>query len=138
MSSSVIALFGEAEKGELGTIHFCRSVEQLFHFFGQPPHETEGLFHAIQALLYGNSLIYFRVHEEGMSTKDYLFGLRLLHEYAASIPHVGALFLPKVGSQTIINESISVCEKHRSLLILREADFYDYITDHGFLMHSET
>jgi len=137
MSSSVIALFGEAEKGDLRTIYFCKTVEQLFHFFGQPPHETEGLYYAIQALLYGNSLVYFRVHEEGMSTKDYLFGLRLLHEYATSIPHVGAIFLPKVGSQAIINESLSVCEKHQSLLILREADFYDYITDHGFLTRRE-
>ncbi len=129
MSTSVVALFGEAEKGDLNTIYFCNSVEQLFDFFGNPPNETEGLFYAIQTLLLGKSLIYFRVHEEGISHKDYLFGLHLLREYATTIPHVGAIFLPRVGSKAIIDEGLLVCEACRSVLLMQEADFYDYVTD---------
>lgn len=122
-----LVVFGEAEKGDLNTIHFCRSLEQLFNFFGQPPQDTAGLFYAIQAILYGNPLIYFRVQEEGLSTKDYLFGLHLLDNYASSL-NVSALFLPKVGEETIIEEGFHVCEVHHSLLIMNENDFYDYIT----------
>ncbi len=129
MTPSVVALFGEAEKGDLNTIYFCKSVEQLFDFFGNPPRETEGLFYAVQALLLGKPLIYFRVHEEGASDKDYLFGLHLLREYSKTIPHVGALFLPRVGSKAIIDEGLLVCEAHHSILLMRENDFYDYLTD---------
>ena len=129
MSTSVVALFGEAEKGDLNTIYFCNSVEQLFDFFGNPPNETEGLFYAIQTLLLGKSLIYFRVHEEGISHKDYLFGLHLLRRSSQEIPHVGALFLPRVGAKMVIDEGLSLCHEQRGLLIIQENDFYDYITD---------
>ena len=128
-SSSVVALFGEAEKGDLQTIYFCNSLGQLFDFFGHPPQDTTGLFYAIQALLYGKSLIYFRVHEEGLSDKDYLFGLHLMREYSTSIPKLSALFLPQVGSQAIINEGLELCQAHQGILLMQEADFYDYLTD---------
>ena len=129
MKPSVIALFGEAERGDLDTMYYCERLDELFHFFGQPPPETEGLYHAIQALLYGQKLLYFRVREEGMSTRDYLLGLNLLREHSSRIPHINALFLPKVGVQNIIEEGISVCKVHQGLLIMKDADFYDYITD---------
>lgn len=128
-SSSAIALFGEAEKGDLETVYYCSRMEQLFHFFGQPPNDTTGLFYAIQTLLYQKPIIYFRVRQEGMSLKDYHFGLHLLRDYARKIPHVGALFLPRVGSKAIIDEGLSICQENRSLLLITEADFYDYLSD---------
>lgn len=129
MKSSIVALFGEAEKGDLHTIYFCSSLGQLFDFFGHPPRDTLGLFYAIQALLYGKSLIYFRVQEEGLSDKDYLFGLHLLREYSSSIPKLNALFLPRVGTRTIIDEGLDLCQANQGILLMQEADFYDYLTD---------
>lgn len=128
-ASSVIALFGEAAKGDLDTAYFCKSVEELFHYFGEPPPETKGLYYAIQTLLYQKAILYFRVREEGLSIKDYLFGLHLMRDYASKIPHVGALFLPQVGAKAIIDEGLFFCESNHSLLLIEESDLYDYLTD---------
>jgi len=133
MEAPACVLFGEAEKGSLGTLYYCPSLERLFCYFGSPPYDTEGLYYAIQAILYGKPLLYFRVHEEGVSTEDYLLGLHLLREQKNEIPHVGALFLPGVGSQAIIDEGLLVCREHHGLLLMKEADFYDYLTDYAYL-----
>lgn len=127
-NSSIIALFGQAQKGDLHTMYYCKSVEELFHFFGEPPKETQGLFFAVQALLYSRHLIYFRVKEEGACEKEYLFGLHLLRDFAPKLPHVGALFLPQMGVQTVIDEGLLLCKTQKSVLLVQEADFYDYMT----------
>ena len=128
MKSSLMALFGEAERGELKQFHYCESIASLFDRFGEPNREAEGLFFAIQALTYGYPILYYRVQEEGVNEKEYLFGLQLLQEYSSFCNHIGALFLPKVGSQSIINEALQLCQKHHGLLIIRSGDFYDYMT----------
>jgi hypothetical protein len=64
-----------------------------------------------------------------MSARDYLLGFNLLRAHAAQIHHINALFLPKVGTQNIIEEGLSFCKTHQGLLIMKDADFYDYITD---------
>ena len=129
MIPSVIALFGEAQKGELETAYYCEDLEHLFEFLGEPPQETQGLYFAVQSLLYGRPCLYFRVQEEGLSVSDYYYGLHLLEDLPKHIPHLGALFLPGVGSKDLIQEGISICRHHRSLLLMNEKDFYDYMTD---------
>jgi hypothetical protein len=123
----VIALFGEAEKGSLDTAYFCKNLDELFEKLGEPPDETKGLFCAIQALLYGKPLLYFRVRSEGLSTEDYLSGLQLLREDSFSIIRLQALFLPGVGSKMVIDESCKLCLARKSLLIMNECDFFDYL-----------
>jgi hypothetical protein len=122
-----IALFGETEKGEFRFPHFCTSLDDLVERFGNPPPHTHGLYLAIQALLYERRLIFFRVREEGFSTQDYLYGLHYLKERPSDYP-LCALCLPGVGDHEIIDASRPVCSTHKSLLILSEADFFDYIT----------
>lgn len=125
----VIALFGEAEKGHIETAYFCKNLEQLFELLGQPPEDTRGLFFAVQTLLYGKPLIYFRVREEGISIDDYLSGLHLLWEDAYSIIRLQALFLPGVGSKQLIEEGSKLCQARKSLLLMSEHDFFDYLMD---------
>lgn len=129
MTTSTVALFGEATKGSLDTVYFCRSLGDLLDYLGEPPNDAQGLHYAVQTLLYGTNILYFRVREEGVSLDDYRFGFRLLRDVHAPLISLQALFLPGVGSSQLIDEGISLCRKHHSLLIVREADFYDYMTD---------
>lgn len=129
MADSVIALFGAAEKGELKTAYYCKDVLQLFEHFGEPPEETSGLYFAIQALLYGKPLVYFRVQVEGVSTEDYLYGLDFLYDLHHPLIALQALFLPGVASKKLLDVGVRLCKSHRSLLIMNENDFYDFLTD---------
>lgn len=123
-----IAFFGEAERGDFRSAYYCKSLEELARFLGEPPsHESQGLYLAIQALLYERGVLYFRVHEEGFSTTDYLRGLNLI-EKSEEIPQLSAICLPGVGSSDIIEATSSLCLERRSFLILSERDLYDYLT----------
>ena len=75
-----MAVFGEAEKGQFKKPYFLYDLPQLVDTFGNPPADSQGLFFAVQALLYQRELIFFRVEEEGFSTADYLFGLKYLED----------------------------------------------------------
>lgn len=123
----VVALFGEAEKGQFKTPYFLKSLAQLVDLLGHPPTESEGLFFAIQALLFERELIYFRVSEEGFSPADYLNGLRLLEDREL-IKRLHAICLPGVGDTEILSASQNVCQIHRSFLITSQKDLFDYLT----------
>lgn len=129
MSTSVIALFGEAERGALEKAYYCKNLRELFEYLGEPPDETHGLFFAIQTLLFGRQVIYFRVREEGISVPDYQFGLHLLRDMNPALIRMQALFLPGCGSSELLDEGLLLCKEQRSLLIVREVDFYDYMTE---------
>jgi len=123
-----IALFGEAAKGEFQTAYYCKSLDQLCSFLGEPPSkDSRGLEFAIQALLYERSVVYFRVHEEGFSTQDYLKGFNFL-EKKELFPPISAICLPGVGNSQIIEASHPLCSIHQSLLVFTEKDLYDYFT----------
>ena len=128
MQKSAIALFGEAEKGQHNTFYRCKTLDELFYFFGEPPKESEGLYHAVQAILYDRLLLYFRVHEEGISLDDYELGLDLLQKELQSLPPLGALFLPRIGEKEIVEEGLQLCQTNGSLLLFQASDFYDYMT----------
>lgn len=122
-----IALFGEAEKGEFRSAHYCQTLPQLMDTLGNPPPESHGLDFAIQALLFHRDIIFFRVREEGFSTQDYLLGLHYL-ESKQDIPHLAAICLPGVGDAEIIHASAPICRIHHSVLVVTESDLYDYLT----------
>jgi len=122
-----IALFGEAEKGQFRTAYLCQSLEELDHYFGNPPPLSKGLFYAVQALLFKRQLIFFRVPEEGYSTQDYLTGLQLL-EQQKLISQLDAICIPGVGDQEVMNALEPIFTQYHSILITNEADFYDYLT----------
>jgi len=125
-----IALFGEAEKGDFEAAYVCQSLEELSSYLGEPPKgEARGLFFAIQMLMYSHGVIFFRVHEEGFSQKDYIRGLQFL-ENKQLFPEIIALCLPGVGNKDIFDKSAAICQLHNSLLIITEKDLYDYLTDH--------
>lgn len=123
----VVATFGEAEKGTSPPAGLCYTLADLVETFGNPPQESLGLQFAIQALLYERAILFFRVQEEGFSVHDYLAGLRYLNNQT-SFTHVSALCLPGVGDSQIIHASSQFCHQHNSLLIMTEADLYDYLT----------
>lgn len=127
-----IALFGEAEKGQFNTAYFCYSLQELVDNFGHPPGASQGLHLAIQALLFNQNLIFFRVQEEGFSKKDYQQGLKFLEKYD-QVSHVSAIVLPGVGDYEIIEAAKPICETHTSLLLTSEGDLYDYLTSRGSL-----
>lgn len=122
-----MALFGEAEKGDFHTAYYCRSLADLAEHMGQPPHDSKGLYYAVQALLWQRELLFLRVQEEGYSVEDYLEGLRLLQSQKI-ITDLGAICLPGVGDGEIIDASVPLCDRFHSILIVTEADFYDYLT----------
>ena len=122
-----IAIFGEAEKGEYGTAYFCQNLVQLDEYFGNAPPESQGLYYAVQALLFRRDLIFFRVPEEGFSTQEYFNGIKLL-ERQQLIPDVHAICTPGVGDKAIMDAILSLCDRYHSILITNESDFYDYLT----------
>lgn len=123
-----LALFGEAEKGKFKTAYYCDSLPQLVEWLGNPPPNSRGLFFAVQALLYHRNLIFFRVEEEGFSHQDYFTGLHLL-ENVGAVPSLSAICLPGVGDLEIIHAALPLCQKHHSILITTESDFFDYLMD---------
>jgi hypothetical protein len=122
-----MALFGEAEKGQFKKPYILRDLAQLVDAFGNPPPESQGLFFAIQALLYRRELIFFRVEAEGYSVSDYFYGLKYLED-PEKIQQLHALCLPGIGDPKIMQASQIVCELRKSFLITTQKDLYDYLT----------
>lgn len=125
----VVALFGESEKGQFKTPYFLRDLPQLMEWLGNCPPETEGVYFAIQSLLYNREVIYFRVAEEGFSKADYILGFRYLQD-VEKVKELHALCLPGVGDKEILLASQSICERRQSLLIMSQKDLYDYLTSY--------
>lgn len=122
-----LVLFGEAEKGSLCKGVFCRTLDQLVDIYGNPPPSTKGLLLAIQSLLYGRELVYFRVREEGYSVEDYYEAIYQI-EKADWENNIAAFGLPGVGDSEIITAITPLCRIHHSLIITTQSDFYDYLT----------
>jgi hypothetical protein len=118
-----IALFGESEKGQFQKPYIVHELPQLIDLLGNPPRESEGLFFAIQALLYKRELIYFRVEQEGFSISDYMVGFK----YLEKVETLSALCLPGVGDPMILEASAPLSELHKSHLISTEKDLFDYL-----------
>lgn len=127
MSIHTIALFGEAEKGSFKKPYFLSEMPQLVDTLGLPPSESQGIFFAVQSILYRRKLIFFRVENEGFSYIDYLYGLKYLQD-REKIKTINAICLPGVGEPKIIAASQVVCEIHKSFLITTQKDLYDYLT----------
>ena len=124
----VIALFGEAEKGHWEKPHLVKDLAGLIDLLGNPPPESDGLFFAIQALLYKREVIYFRVQEEGFSKADYFSGLKILQN-KHQITQIHGLCMPGVGDKEIIEATQPICQIHKTQLILSPKDLYDYLTE---------
>jgi hypothetical protein len=122
-----MALFGEAEKGQYKKPYVLRDLAQLVDAFGNPPPDSQGLFFAVQALLYQRELIFFRVEEEGFSIPDYYYGLKYLED-PEKVDQLNALCLPGIGDPQIMKASCALCEKRKSFLITTQKDLYDYLT----------
>jgi hypothetical protein len=120
----IVALFGESEKGEFKKPYVLHELPQLIDFLGNPPTGSEGLFFAIQALLYKREIIYFRVEEEGFSRGDYMAGFKCLEAWK----RLHALALPGVGDAEILEASQRLCKIHKSPLISTQKDLFDYLT----------
>lgn len=121
-----VALFGEAEKGEYRTAYLLRTLPQLVEYLGNPPPDSQGLYYAVQALLYKRQLIFFRVKEEGFSYTDYFSGLKVLQKQNI-FSNITAICLPGVGDSEIIQAITPICSMYNSILITNEADLYDYL-----------
>jgi hypothetical protein len=124
----VIALFGEAEKGQWKKPHIIKGLPELIDLLGNPPPDTEGLFFAIQALLYERQVLYFRVQEEGFSREDYFSGLKFL-ENKNQTKQLHALCMPGVGDSAILDATNPICEIHKTHLIVTQKDLFDYLTE---------
>ena len=104
----------------------CDSLPKLCDLFGTPPPESLGIAYAIQALLYKRPLFFFRVREEGFSTKDYLKGFHLM-QHPSALPTRLTLVLPGVGSEEILTEATKICQLRNNFLIVTERDLFDYL-----------
>ncbi len=126
----VIALFGEAEKGAFKIPHVLDKLPQLVDLLGNPPEESQGLFFAIQSLLYNRQIIYFRVDEEGFSYPDYFNGLKYLGD-REKVKKITAICMPGMGDPTILAATDVICHFHKSFLITNQKDLYDFLTSSG-------
>ena len=127
-----VVLFGEAEKGKFQKPYKVNNLGQLVDALGNPPPESEGLFFAVQSLLYEREILYFRVAEEGFSDSDYFQGFQLLLREKELVQKIHALCLPRVGDARILDAASSIQEAHKSFLIINEKDLYDYLTSKNY------
>lgn len=127
MERRVVALFGEAQKGDFHTAYHCRNLEQLVDYLGHPPPYSRGIHLAIQSLLYHRDLVFIRVREEGYSFQDYYKGLRLLAN-GSVVRNLAALAIPGVGDAGLLEATTAICAIYSSILITNEEDLYDYLT----------
>ena len=127
MSQLQIAFFGEAEKGKFHFPYFCTEVVDLYEKLGNPPEESLGLYYALQALLYHQKVLFFRVREEGFSKEDYFYGFKKLED-PSKTGTIQALFLPGVGDEEILSQASIILLMHKGLLLMQEKDLYDYLT----------
>lgn len=128
-SKSTIFLFGAAEKGSLRIPIYLDCLEALLDIYGQSLESCDGLYYAIQILLFNKNLIYYRVEEEGESIDDYRLGISLLKRKSFT-QNLTAICMPSVSDSDLIQDILSVCYMHQSLLIINEKDLYDYLTIH--------
>jgi hypothetical protein len=121
----LVFLFGEAEKGPYGKPIRFSHLEELPDLLGEPPGESLGIGYAIQTLLTGHELLYFRVHDEGLSWPDYQAGLRWI---STSSEPIAALALPGVGDEHLLEKAGEICATKRAILMVSEGDLYDLLT----------
>lgn len=123
-----VALFGEAEKGDFYSLLPFNTLSHLAETLGHPPDGSYGLHLAIQTLLFKKEVVYIRVKEEGFSLKDYMKGLDLLQDSEKG-KGIKAVCMPGVGDVEIVERALNFCNKSGSILITKETDFYDYMTE---------
>ncbi len=128
MKRDTIALFGEAERGEFKHAYWLYSLPEVLDVLGEPPEHSHGVNLAIQSILYDKSVLYFRVEEEGFSFEDYYFALKFIESQDLVLQRLLGLCAPGVGDCKLLKLLGPVCEKTKSLLIVSESDFYDYLT----------
>jgi len=122
-----IAIFGEAEKGMFQQPYLCESLSKLFDNLGNPVEKSSSIAFAIQSLLSHYGIVYFRVHEEGFSKKDYMKGLQYLEESNEHMP-LSLITIFGVGDKEIITAARKACKSHNCYMLIQEKDLYDYYT----------
>lgn len=123
-----VFVFGEAEKGRFCTPHLISHLPQLLETLGHPPQDSLGIHYAIQTLLFQRELL-FRINEEGFSIPDYRVGVDLLSREGKSLSPM-AICLPGLGDKELLDSLQPIAKKLRSLLVVSEADLFDYLTSH--------
>ncbi len=121
-----VFLFGQAEKGEFGVPLMCRSLPEVCQLLGNPPEESQGIFYAVQTVLFSKQLLFCRVEEEGYSINDYIKGFKFLKSINQP-SFLQAVIIPGVGDEQIVGAAADVCDLYKSLLVLTEKDLYDYL-----------
>ena len=125
---SYILLFGESAKGLPQTAYVCHTLEELIDYVGEPTNPYSlGVPLAIQSILMQKSVVFFRVLEEGYSYQDYEKGLFFLKQKA--FPNLTAIGVPGLGNKKLIDAFTQVCPLYQCVLLTRQADLYDYLTD---------
>lgn len=122
-----VAVFGEAEKGSFESAYLCSSLTDLYNNFGHGRDSPSGISLAVQAIMQGYDILFFRVKEEGFFIDSYFFGLHFLNTQT-SLTNIIALALPGVGDFNIIEASLALCRKLKSLLLFSDQDLYDFLT----------
>ncbi len=125
--NKTVLLFGESEKGEIGSLYYISTMEELNKSLGNPPVGSKGLFFGVKSILLQYNLIYVRVKEEGFSTKDYLKGINSLQKYGR-IENLLAIFIPGVGDGKIIDPLCYFARNNHAIVVTSESDLYDYLT----------
>lgn len=123
----LIALFGEAQKGDFARPFAIRSLIDLYDCLGEPPPDSLGIDCAVQCLQNGYLLFYIRVEEEGFSTRDYKKGLRDLRDKGHA-KELTAMWLPGVGDRELFGQIARFCNPFKMVILVTERDLYDYLT----------
>ncbi|MDD6309452.1 MAG: hypothetical protein PUA53_00235 [Chlamydia suis] len=122
-----VAVFGEAEKGSFDAGYLCSSLTDLHTNLGHGRDSPSGISLAVRAIMQGYNILFFRVKEEGFFIDSYFFGLHFLSTQSPPT-NIIALALPGVGDYNIIEASLALCRRLKSILLFSDQDLYDFLT----------
>ncbi len=121
-----IAIFGESKEGPLKTLLLLRSLPNIVEIIGNPTETGLGVHMAIQAMLFGREVLFYRIEEEGFQRENYAFGCKLLETHPRK-DDLAAIALPGVGDSTILSLAQKIIPSG-TILLLTEKDLYDFTT----------
>ena len=121
-----LAIFGQTEKGSLGSVYAIDNLTELFNKLGCATIDSKAIFYAIEAIYYDRKVLFVPVKEEGSNLEEYREGIKKLKQHS-----VDAIFVPGVGNASLLSFATSTL---KAVVFMTGEDTYDYLTS----LYSET
>ena len=81
----------------------------------------------IKTILHYPFLIFPICETTNLTYESWFYWINKHHTNPKLLPNISAVYLPNIYTFHLIESAISLCNKIKSILLINEPDFYDYI-----------